>query len=529
MDNTIHPFTLIILDGWGVSMPHRGNAISMAVTPFFDEMISRYYSLTLQASGEAVGLPWGEMGNSEVGHLTIGSGRVLYQNLPRITRSISDGSFFSNPAFLKIADHVKKHKSKLHIMGLVSNGGIHSSNEHLYALLELCKMHGIKNVFLHAFLDGRDTPHNSGQKYIIELESRMQNIGVGHLATLSGRFYAMDRDNRWNRVEKAYLAIAEGKSDQFYESSAEAIQASYDKNVFDEEFVPVVLRQKDYPYSMVQNGDGIIFFNFRPDRCREITKAFILPGFERFHIPRKIDDLFFVSMTEYEKDLPVSAIAYPPESITSPLARVISDSGLKQIHIAETEKYPHVTFFFNGGREDPFPGEDRILIPSPRVDSYDMTPAMSAKEITQKTTGALIENKHHFYVINFANADMVGHTGNLRATIKAVEILDSCLKIIIQTVLDFGGVACICADHGNAEEKIKPRSGLINKEHSTNPIPFIIIGKDFENDIWKKYSIVRKEDLSIRTPSGVLSDIAPTVLKILRLSAPKEMTGRPLV
>ena len=523
------PFVLIVLDGWGIAMPHRGNAISMASTPTYDELVSRYFAVSLQASGETVGLPWGEMGNSEVGHLTIGAGRVIYQSLPRIFKAISDGHFFKNEAFVAAAKHARKNKSALHLLGLVSNGGIHSSNEHLYALLEFCKKQKLDKVYVHAFLDGRDTPHNSGQKYIAELQTQMKELGVGRIASVSGRFYGMDRDNRWQRTEKAYWAIAEGRAEATFPDPPTAISASYEKKVFDEEFVPAIIVPTGQKPVTIQDNDAVISFNFRSDRCRQLTKAFILPGFSKFPKKRAIKNLFFATMTEYEKDLPVSAVAFPPQYVDTPLAKVVSDAGLTQLHVAETEKYPHVTFFFNGGREQAYPGEDRLLVPSPRVDSYDQEPAMGTKEISDKTVEAIIAQKYDFIVLNFANVDMVGHTGNLKAAIKAVETIDAALKQIVRTILDFHGIVVVTADHGNAEEMVKSRSGLIDKEHSKNPVPFLIIGRDWENDAWQTDHAAHKEDLSIKTPAGVLSDVAPTMLRLMGLAQPAEMSGRSLL
>lgn len=516
--------TLIILDGWGIAPPRRGNAISLASTPNFDKLVTIYPTMALQSSGELVGLPWGEMGNSEVGHLSLGTGRIVYQYFPRITKAIAEGSFFKNQAFLKAVAQAKKNDSALHIMGLVSDGGVHSSSEHLYALLELLKEQGISKVYIHAFLDGRDAPPNSAEDFIQQLQNRIKELRIGKIASLAGRYYAMDRDNRWERVEKAYRAIVEGESEQKTEDPVRAIRNSYQNNVFDEEFNPTVITEQGKPVAKVEENDAIIFFNFRPDRARQLTKALILPGFEKFNRPRELKGLFFVSMTEYEKDLPVGAIAFPPEKISKSLAKVISDRGMRQLHIAETEKYPHVTFFFNGGKETAFPGEERVLIPSPHVSSYDQKPAMAAKEIRERIVQELLGEKYQLLVVNFANADMVGHTGNLKATVKAVEVIDQCLKEIIEVALDKQGVVVITADHGNAEEVMNTQTGQIIKEHSNNPVPFILIGKD-----WEGQSNVSTRDLSVLRPVGILADVAPTILKIMGIDQPVEMTGRSLI
>lgn len=521
------PIVLVILDGFGMAPPSRGNAITLANTPNFDNIVRTYPATTLQASGEVVGLPWAEMGNSEVGHLNMGGGKIIYQNLPYINRSISDGSFFTNEQFVAAADHVKKNNSNLHIMGLTSEGGVHSSQNHLYALLEFCKNQEIKNIFIHCFLDGRDTPHNSAINYIAQLEDRMKAMGVGKIATLSGRFYAMDRDNRWDRVEKAYVAMADGKADFTALDPLTAIEDSYKRQVFDEEFIPTVITENKKPVATVQPNDAFIFFNFRADRARQMTKAFALPGFNKFDRPNYIDNLAFVSFTEYEKNLPVK-IAFDPGKINIPLAKVVSDSGLKQLHIAETEKYAHVTFFFNGGKEDQYPGEERIIIPSPQVASYDQKPEMSAQELTDQLLTELRKNIFHFAVVNYANADMVGHTGNIEAAQKAVETLDKILGQLTEYILQTSGTMIITSDHGNCEEMYNLQTGEIMKEHTTNPVPFILVGQRWaqQKAMWPQ---VPSNDLSRIQPSGVLSDIAPTLLHLMGLPVPQEMTSRTLI
>ncbi len=526
------PVVLIILDGWGVAAPSQGNALLLAKTPVFNKLLVSYPVVTLQAAGEAVGLSWGEMGNSEVGHLNLGAGKIVYQNLPRINRAITSGDFFKNSVLLAAINHVKKNNSNLHLIGLASNGGVHGSAEHFYAVLEMAKRKGLSSVYLHVILDGRDTPYNSGFNFITEFQERIKAIGLGEIATLTGRFYAMDRDGHWERTEKAYLAITEGLSSNYVDDPMAAIQESYQKKIFDEEFLPTVVVKslkssdvlKPTPKAKVSDDEAVIFLNFRADRARQLTKSFVLPGFENFKRSRLLQNLFFVTMTEYEAGLPVK-IAFPPEKIDYPLARVLSEASLNQLHLAETEKYAHVTFFFNGGREEPFSNEERILIPSPRVSSYDKTPAMSASLIIQKIIEAVNADKYDFILANFANPDMVGHTGNLEASIKAVEILDGFLGEIVMAVLKVGGVALITSDHGNVEELVNLRTGEIDKEHSTNMVPFIIIGKDYE----LKKPLLSIPDLSIFTAAGVLADVAPTILKIMGLPIPKEMTGIPLV
>ena len=525
--NRPKPVVLMIVDGWGAAPPSRSNAITLAKTPGITGLIKTYPAMTLQASGEAVGLSWGEIGNSEVGHLNLGSGKLLYQNLPRINKSISDGSFFENEKFLGALSHAKKNKGKVHLLGLISSGGVHSHIDHLFALLELCQREKCHEVYIHGILDGRDMPYNSGIDFVDKIKKKSEELGVGRIATLSGRFYAMDRDNHWERIVLAYNAMVKGEAAEAYADPSEAVQASYAKKVYDEEFVPVVIADGNKPMAVVEPGDAVIFFNFRADRAREISKAFVLPGFEKIENREYLKDLYFVAMTEYEKDLPME-VAFPPETIDEPLAKVIADAGLKQLHIAETEKYAHVTFFFNGGTETEFPGEERILVPSPRVASYAEKPEMSAKEVAKKTIDAIMSDKFDFIVLNFANCDMVGHTGDLKATIKAVETVDSCVKKIAEVVLAKGGVALITADHGNAEELVNLQSGEIDKEHSTYPVPLIVIGKQWEGKN-AGFPEVPGGDLSLVQPSGLLSDVAPTVLSIMGLAQPAGMSGKPLI
>ncbi|MBP9802237.1 2,3-bisphosphoglycerate-independent phosphoglycerate mutase [Patescibacteria group bacterium] len=520
------PVILIVLDGFGIAPPTRANAIALAKTPNFDKYMSNYPVMPLASSGEAVGLSWGEMGNSEVGHLSLGSGTIYYQNLPRITKAIADGDFYQNEAFLKVCQYVKSKSSSLHILGLVSSGGVHSFNEHLYALVELAKQQKVERLYIHAFLDGRDTAYNSALSYITALDSKLKQIGLGAIASLSGRFYAMDRDNNWERTEKAYRVLVDGQADNKFEDPIEAINASYAKSIYDEELVPTIITDDlGKAKGVIKDEDGVIFFNFRADRARQLTKALVLPGFEKF--PRTyLKSLLFATMTEYETDLPV-IVAFPKVNMDMPLARVISEAGLKQLHIAETEKYAHVTYFFNGGNEKVYPGEERMLVPSPHVGSYDEKPAMSARELSNKIVQSIKESNYDFIVANFANPDMVGHTGNLPATIEAIEIVDRLVGEIVDTVLSYGGVALITADHGNCEEMYNLQNGLINKEHSNNPVPLFIIGQDFAGK--SVLPGLANSDLSQITAMGVLADVAPTILKIMGLKKPPTMTGSPLI
>lgn len=527
MSKSYKPVVLVICDGWGVAPDTEGNAITRAKLPHFKSYVKEYPAMTLHASGNEVGLLFGEIGNSEVGHLNIGAGRVYYQSCPRINQEISSGEFFKNKAFLDAAAHVKKNKSKLHLIAMLSSGNVHASNDHLYALLELCKKQDFgKEVFIHVILDGRDCLYNAGEGFVKELETKLKTLKVGRVASLSGRFYAMDRDNRWERVEPAYRAMAEGTAERTFASASEAIKASYAKKNYDEEFVPTVIMDGDAPVTMVGEGDAAIFVNFRPDRARELTKAFVLPGFDKFK-KSSSKDLFFVTMMEYEKDLPV-VVAYPSTVVHQSLAEVISAAGFKQMHVAETEKYAHVTFFLNGTIEEAFPGEERGLVPSPHVASYAEAPAMAALEITKKAVKAIDSGKYEFVAINYANADMVGHTGDRKATISACETIDKCLGDVVEHTLAAGGAAIMTADHGNAEEVINLQTGEIDKEHSTNPVPFIIMGADFRGQAGPGGD-APEGDLSLLPPVGVLADVAPTVLKLMGLKQPKEMTGTPLV
>lgn len=528
MSYNYKPVVLAILDGFGIAPDSAGNAVTRAVMPNFSNYLKNYPAMTLYASGNEVGLLFGEMGNSEVGHLNIGAGRVYYQSCPRINQSIGDGSFFQNPAFLGAFEQVKKNKSNLHLIGMVSSGNVHSSDFHLYALLDLCKQHKLnENVFIHGILDGRDCIYNSGKEFVSRLQEKIKSVQVGEIASLSGRYYAMDRDNRWDRCELAYRAMAEGVSEKKGEDPVSLIEESYGQKRYDEEFLPAVILKNGNPVTTIKNGDAVIFFNFRPDRARQLTKAFILPGFNKFEKPY-IKDLYFATMTEYEKDLPVSRVAFSPIVVRNSLAETISKAELKQFHVAETEKYAHITFFLNGTVEDPFPGEDRMIVPSPKVASYDQAPDMSAREVAKETIKAINSNKYEFIAVNLANPDMVGHTGKIEETVKGCEAADLALGEIVDHTLAKGGVVVMTADHGNAEEVINLQTGAMDKEHSTNPVPLLIIGKDFLG-MAGPAGDPPEGDLSLMHPVGVLADVAPTVLKLLGVDQPPEMTGTPLI
>ncbi|MFA6161028.1 MAG: 2,3-bisphosphoglycerate-independent phosphoglycerate mutase [Patescibacteria group bacterium] len=519
------PVVLIILDGFGIAPDADGNAVTRAKMPNYKHLIETYPAMTLRANGEAVGLSWGQMGNSEVGHLTIGAGKIFFQSLPRIGLSIEDGSFFQNTAFLGAIEHARKNDGTLHLMGLCSPGGVHAHTDHLYALLELCKQQKFSKVAIHAFLDGRDVIFNSAQGFITELEEKIKSIGVGQIATLGGRYHAMDRDSRWDRVQKMYDAMALGQGAQA-KSADEAIEVSYAAGVYDEELIPVVIVKKDKPIATFKDGDAAIFFNFRPDRARELTKALALPDFDKFP-HTKLNDFVLVTMTEYEKDLPVE-VAFPPQAVETCLARVISDAGYRQLHIAETEKYAHVTFFMNGMREDEFPGEERVIVPSPRVSSYETVPEMSTPQIADRLVKEIAGSQYDFMVANFANPDMVAHTGSVEATIKAHESVDAALGKVVDAALAVGGAVLITADHGNSEEVMNLTTGVMDKEHSTNPVPFVIIGKQFEGLRAPTGDIIGG-DLSMTPPVGMLADVAPTILKIMELEPPPGMIGRALI
>ncbi|MBL7159049.1 2,3-bisphosphoglycerate-independent phosphoglycerate mutase [Candidatus Microgenomates bacterium] len=537
------PTVLIVLDGWGMAPPGPGNAISQAKLPNFNRFWYSFPHTTLAASGEAVGLPRGEDGNSETGHLNLGAGRIVYQDLPRINMSIADGSFFKTPAFLKAIEHARKNNSHLHLIGLVGAGGVHSNMEHLLALLHLCNEQDFKRVFLHLFTDGRDSPPTSAQTYIFKIKTELQSLGFGEIATVSGRYYGMDRDHRWERTEKVYLALTKGIGNQ--SNSAETVlKNAYQKGITDEFILPTILVKNGKPIATIKNKDSVIFFNFRIDRPRQLTRAFVLDDFEKeaqqitfdplaekyykktmavlpqatppFKRGLKIADLFFTTMTEYEKKLPVSATAFSPIRIKMTLGEIFAIKNKRQLRISESEKERFVTYYFNGQREGPFTGEDRVIIASPKVATYDLKPEMSALKLTETLIAKINQRTYSFIFLNFPNPDMVGHTGNIQAAIKACEAVDACLGKIVPAILRHKGSCLITADHGNVEEMINLKTGGIDTEHSNNPVPFIIIDKKFEN---------RPQDLK----SGILADIAPTLLFLTGIRKPSIMMGRSLI
>ncbi len=513
------PIILVIMDGWGISDDQRGNAIAKAKLPTIEKLNQFYPHISLQASGISVGLPWGEAGNSEVGHITLGTGQTIYQNMPRITMSIQNGEFFRNEAFLSAVEYAKKNNSALHLMGLVGKGGIHSTIDHLYGLLELMRDQKFTNVFLHIFTDGRDSPPMAAVESIKELQNRLNTYRLGKIATIGGRYYGMDRNNNWDRVKLAYDAIAQGIGEKI-EDPIDYLNKSYKKEIFDEYIVPAVITENGNPIGTIKNNDAIIFFNFREDRARQLTKAFVLPSFDKFE-RKYIEKLFFVTMVQYENDLPVT-VAYPVIEVKKCLGEVLSKHKLTQLRIAETEKFAHVTYFFNGGGEDAFFGEDRVIVPSKDVPRFDEAPEMSAQEITDKVISFIRQNKYDFILINYANADIVGHTGNIEAAITAVETVDNCLEQLVKEVLLKNGCLLITADHGNAEEMINLKTGENDTEHSANPVPlWFVTGEN--------HSEIPLENSYVFTASGLLSDIAPTILDLLEIEKPTEMTGESLL
>ena len=501
---------LMILDGYGLSDSVKGNAIAQAKTPVMDKLMAECPFVKGNASGLAVGLPDGQMGNSEVGHLNMGAGRIVYQDLTKITKSIQDGDFFENKALLDACANAKKHDSALHMFGLVSDGGVHSHNTHIYGLLELAKRQGIEKVYVHCFLDGRDTPPESGKEYVEALEAEMKKIGVGEIATVSGRYYAMDRDNRWDRVEKAYLALTKGEGETT-ESAPAGIQASYENGVTDEFVLPTVVTKDGAPVATIKDGDSVVFFNFRPDRAREMTRVFCADDFDGFDRGERVKTEF-VCFTEYDVTIPNKKVAFVKEEITNTFGEYLAKNHMTQARIAETEKYAHVTFFFNGGVEEPNEGETRILVKSPKVATYDLKPEMSAYEVCDKLTGAIRSGDYDVIVINFANPDMVGHTGV--EAIQAIEAVDECVGKAVDAVKETDGVMFICADHGNAEKLIDEETGEPFTAHTTNPVPFILFNAD------PAYSL---------REGGCLADIAPTLLELMGMEQPKEMSGTSLL
>ncbi len=502
------PVTLIILDGWGIEENCDNNVACLARTPRLDSLFEHYSSTRLGASGLDVGLPEGQMGNSEVGHMNIGSGRIVYQELTRISKCIATGEFFENPRLLAAVRGAKESAGGLHLMGLLSDGGVHSHITHLYALVELARREGLDRVFIHAFLDGRDTPPQSGADYLSELEEKLREIGIGKVATITGRYYAMDRDNRWKRVERAWRAMTLGEG-VFVSSSQEAIQKAYQAGQTDEFVEPRVIMEGEKPVATVNDGDSVIFFNFRTDRAREITRAFNDEHFRGFDRPRKPELASYVCMTEYDETFGLP-VAFPSDSHEKILGEIVSSAGLNQLRIAETEKYAHVTFFFNGGNEVPFPGEDRVLIPSPReVATYDQKPAMSAPEVTDRVVDCVEKGVYDLIILNYANPDMVGHTGIVEAAISAMETVDECVGRVVDAVLEAGGLLLITSDHGNCE-KMADEKGGPHTAHTSNPVPLVLVDPE-------------RRDVKLRP--GILADIAPTILELMDLEKPAEMTG----
>lgn len=507
------PLALIILDGWGLSQNEHGNAIAQADTSGIKKLMAEYPYTTLHCSGESVGLPEGQMGNSEVGHLNIGAGRIVYQELTRITKSIREGDFYDNPELLKAVQHVKEKNSSFHIMGLLSDGGVHSHIRHIFAALEMARRHGLTRVYFHAFLDGRDVPPSSAKLYMNALLAKMKELGVGQVATVSGRYYAMDRDRRWERTETAYRAMvyADGL---MANSPVEAVDVGYERGETDEFVKPTIITDDHKkPLASVADGDAIFFVNFRPDRARQITRAFVDDDFPSFDRGSARPNVYFICMTVYDKTIEAS-VAFPPAKLTNTLGEWLSKHNLRQLRLAETEKYAHVTFFFNGGVETPNPGEDRILIPSPKVATYDLKPEMSAYEVTEAFIEQLNKDSFDVCITNFANPDMVGHTGDMEAAKIAVETVDKCIWKITQAMLAKGGTVLITADHGNAEKMADEHGGPFTA-HTTEPVPFVLVAPDL------KGSKLRDD--------GSLRDIAPTMLDLLQLPKPPEMTGESLI
>lgn len=503
------PVMLIILDGFGLGKFYSGNAVQLANKPNFDRLSREYPTTNLQASGLSVGLPQGQMGNSEVGHLNIGSGRVIYQDLTRITKEIEEGDFFEKEEFLAAIENAKLNNSSIHLMGLVSDGGVHSHNTHLYGLLKLLKKHKQENVYIHAILDGRDVPPTIGKKHIEELIEKTKEIGVGKIASISGRYYAMDRDKRWDRTKLAYDAFVLGHGN-ISNDPVLAIERSYSDGITDEFMLPTVIVEEGRPVATVESNDSIIFFNFRPDRARQITRAFVDVDFDGFKREKKVNT-FYVCMTEYDKTIENVQVVYKNTPPVNTLGDYISQKGLNQLRVAETEKYAHVTFFFNGGREQAFLNEDRVLVPSPKVATYDLKPEMSAYEVKEEVINRIKMDRYDLIILNFANPDMVGHTGVIPAVVQAIETVDECLGEIIELIEEKGGKAIITSDHGNAEEELDENGNPITA-HTSNRVPLILVG-----------------DKNIKLREGKLADLAPTLLDLLELEKPEEMTGESLI
>ena len=504
---------LMILDGFGINDKTEGNAVKLANKPNLDAIMSKYPCVKGYASGLAVGLPDGQMGNSEVGHLNMGAGRIIYQDLTKITKAIEDGDFFTNEVLLDAVKNCKENNSDLHLYGLLSPGGVHSHIEHVYALLKLAKDNGLENVYVHCFLDGRDTPPTSAKGFIAELEAKMAEIGVGKVATISGRYYAMDRDNRWDRVEKAYNAMVLGEGNTA-SSAEECMTKTYAEGVNDEFVVPTVITRDGKPTATIKKNDSIIFFNFRPDRAREITRCFCDVDFSGFERANGYFPVKYVCFTDYDVTIENKEVAFKKETITNTLGEYLSSLGKTQARIAETEKYAHVTFFFNGGVEEPNEGEDRILVPSPKVATYDLQPEMSAPQVTEKLVDAIESGKYDMIIINYANPDMVGHTGVIPAAVKAIETIDACVGKVYEALLKVDGQMFMCADHGNSDQLIDYATGKPFTAHTTNPVPFVLINCHKASGLME---------------DGKLCDIAPTLLDMMDIPQPKEMTGHSLL
>ena len=507
------PVVLMVLDGYGLNDKTEGNAIAQAKTPVMDKLMAECPFQKGYASGLSVGLPDGQMGNSEVGHMNIGAGRIIYQELTRITKSIEDGDFFENKALLAAVDNVKKNGTSLHLFGLLSDGGVHSHNTHLYALLELAKRNGIENVYVHAFLDGRDTAPTSGKGFVEELQKKIDEIGVGKIASIHGRYYAMDRDNNWDRIEKAYNALVKGEGTKA-SNAVQALTDSYEADVTDEFVVPTVIEEDGKPLTTIKANDSVIFFNFRPDRARQITRTFCDESFDKFERANGFMPLTFVTFTDYDETITNKQVAFVKESISNTFGEFLAANGKKQLRLAETEKYAHVTFFFNGGVEEPNKDEERSLVKSPAVATYDLQPEMSAPEVSKRLNEAIESDKYDVIVINFANPDMVGHTGVIPAAVSAVEAVDECVGSAVEAIKKVDGVLFICADHGNAEQMIDYETGAPFTAHTTNPVPFILVNYD--------------DNYTLRE-GGCLADIAPTLIEIMGLEQPAEMTGKSLL
>ena len=504
---------LLIMDGFGINPAHEGNAIYQQGTPNLDRLMARYPHTQLGASGMDVGLPDGQMGNSEVGHTNIGAGRIVYQELTQITKDIEEGVFFQKKPLIHAMENAKG--KALHLMGLLSDGGVHSHNTHLYALIKMAKDYGVKNVYVHCFLDGRDVPPSSGIDYVRQLESKLREIGVGQIATVMGRYWAMDRDNLWDRVQKAYDAMALGQGQATAESAAQAVEQSYEIGETDEFVKPTVVLHAGQPTATIGEGDSIIFFNFRPDRARQLTRSFIQPDFAGFPRGKGYFPVLFVTMTQYDETFTGVEIVNPPEALENTLGEYLAKLGTTQLRIAETQKYAHVTFFFNGGVEKPNEGEDRVLIPSSKVATFDLKPDMSAYEITEKAVELIRAHKYDVMILNFANCDMVGHTGIMEAAEQAVKAVDLCVGQVVDVILAEGGRAFVTADHGNADQMIDPETGEPFTAHTTNPVPFIAIGTDMLGRTLRE--------------GGRLADIAPTLLDAMGIPVPAEMTGKTLL